>query len=201
MILTPSRFIPFLCILFGCGVHAANIEVPEQFFVNQRYLSWTTSFDIETPDSTIGTVHRRLLSLLHTQYDFYDFEEQLQATAQTRFWALGVIFDVTDGEGKLLGCVRQQLLSFFPTFEILSPSGQILAVAEMNFWGTTYLVKDASALQKMATLSRSFFRLRDNWSVTIDDPELFKKMQIDPRLFITLMAFQTDFDHWRRHSQ
>ncbi len=193
--LISKRIVGFFLFLLSCSVQAANIEVPEQFFINERVFSWTTSFDIETSRWKIGTVHRRFFSL-HTQYDFYDFEEQFQATAQDRFWAFGVIFDVTDKEGKLLGSVQERLLTFFPTFEIVSPSGEILAVAEMNLLGTTYSIKETNTSQEVATLSRSFFRLKDNWSVTIVNAELFKKARIDPRLFITLMAFQTDRDYW-----
>jgi uncharacterized protein YxjI len=171
------------------------VEMPKQFFVKERWVSSTITFDIETAQFKLGVVHRRFLGLT-TQYDFYDSKEQLQATAKARFWALGAIFDVMDAEGKRLGYVQERLLALFPAFEILSTEGEILAVANLNFWKTRYTVKDPVTFQEMAQLSRSFFRLKDNWSVTVIDPKFFQRTQIDPHFFILVMVFQSDQDYW-----
>jgi uncharacterized protein YxjI len=177
-------------------VQTSMIEMPDQFFVKERWVSWTIAFDIETAQSKLGVIRRRFFGFT-TQYDFYNLNEQLQATAKARFWALGAIFDVMDAEGQLLGGVRERLLTTFPTFEILSTTGEVLAVAKMNFWNTIYTVKDPVTSQVMAQLSHSiFFRLKDNWSVTVINPELLQKKQIDPRFFIIVMVFQTDHDYW-----
>lgn len=170
-------------------------DLPEQFFVTERWLSWTTTFDIETKSFRLGTVHRKFLSLV-PEYEFYDFQERLLAKARMRFFSLGAIFDVTDHLGLPMGRVEERIFSFFPKFDIISPDGQILAQAEMNFWGTKYTISTLSH-KEIATLSRSFFRIKDNWTVTIYKREAFIDSFIDPRLFIVVMAFQTDMDNWR----
>lgn len=182
----------FSLFLTTCGF---ALEVPDRFFVQQRYLSWTTTFDIDTDQLKLGTVSRRLLSLM-VQYDFYDYKELLQATATQRFFSLGVIFDLTDATNHPIGSVQEKIFTFFPSFEIHSPSGEILAVATMNLWGTSFSIVDPVTSQEMATLYRSFFRLKDDWTVDIINRELFSKKGIDPRLFITVMAFQTDAEMW-----
>lgn len=197
-----SIFRIVLIVFFSiyCRLSGMVPEVPNQFFVTERWLSWTTSFDIETLQLRLGTVHRSILSLT-TQYDFYDSDGKFQASARARFWALGTIFDVTDAEGRLIGNVREHLFDFFPTFDLLSLKGEVLAVAKQNLWETTYYVNDPVTSQEIAQLSRSFFRLKDNWSVTVTNPDLFQKKQIDPRFFIIVMAFQTDRDYWSRQKQ
>lgn len=173
--------------------------LPEEFFVNQRLLSWTTSFDVESKELKLGYVHRRFLSLA-IQYDFYDVQEKLQATARQRFFSFGSLFDITDVDENTLGTVEERIFTFFPTFTIVSPTGQILADASLNFWGTTYTLTSPLIpnSEPIATLSRPFINWWgiDNWTVKILKPEVFNENNIDPRLFVVVMAFQTDRDTW-----
>lgn len=185
-----------LAALWCSCAEAALQEIPRQFFVKQHWLSWTTAFDIETTDLKLGTVHRKFLSLSPLRYDFFDVQENLQASASMRWFSWGATFDVTDNYEQLIGTVEQRVFAFFPTFDILSPIGTVLAVAKLNFWGTTYTLSDPATRQNMATFSRPFFRFKDNWTATITDPELFYQKLIDPRLFVLVMAFQTDRDFW-----
>lgn len=185
-----------LCVFYTLGVQAFA-DLPDEFYITQRWFSFTLSFDIETDDFTLGTVHRKFLSL-KTEYDFYDENETLQAKAKIRWISLGAIFDITDAQDQPLGRVEEHLLSIFPTFDIISPQNEVLAIAKMNFWGTVYSLKDPQTNEEMVTMSRSFIRVKDNWVVKITNPELFASKQIDPRLFITLMAFQTDSDYWKK---
>ena len=164
--------------------------------MTQRWLSWTTTFDIETDQMKLGTVHRKFFSLSPVRYDFYDYAENLQAYATMRWFSWGATFDVADAKDQPIGTVEQRIFTFFPTFDIISPQGHILATAKMNFWGTTYSIKDPVSQEEMATLWRPFLRLKDNWLVTLTNPELYAQRQIDPRLFILVMAFQTDREAW-----
>lgn len=191
-------FIVLTFLLCACFIktEAALEQIPRQFYVKQHWLSWTTSFDIESDDLKLGTVHRKFFSLSPVKYEFYDTQENLQAAATMRWFSWGATFDIADSYGGMLGSVEQRVFAFFPTFEILSPVGHLMAIAKMNFWGTTYTISDPVTKQKMATLSRSFFRLKDNWTFTLTDPEAFYQHQIDPRLFVLVMAFQTDRDAW-----
>lgn len=182
--------------LFAFASLKGFFELPEEFYVTQRWISLTTTFDVATNTQKLGTVDRTFFSLRY-EYNFYDFNNAHQAKARMRWFTFGAIFDVTDADGKILGSVNERILTLFPTFEIVSPSGEILAIASMNLWGTEYSLKDPASNQEIANLSRPFFRLKDNWTVKVTNPSLLAEKKIDPRLFITVMAFQTDMDTWK----
>lgn len=173
------------------------MELPEKFYVTEHWFSWTRTFDIETDFKKLGTVHRKWLSL-RLEYDFYDFLENLQARAVKRLFSYGALFDVTDVQDAAIGSVEEHIFSFFETFSMYSPSGDHLATAKLNFWGTQYTMTSPHFSEPIATLSRSFFRLKDNWEANILNQEAFAYGKIDPRLFIVVMAFQTDIDYWKR---
>lgn len=184
---------------FGASFLSAQLPdpLPDQFKVTQRWLSWASDFDIETDEYKLGYVHRKLFSWT-MQYDFYDIYDQPEASAKARWFSWGATFDVVDNCEASLGTIEEKIFTFFPTFEIFSPVGRKLAVAKLNFWGTRYLLKDAATDQVLATLSRPFFRWKDDWVVTIQDQAVFRHKQIDPRLFILVAAFQSDREAWER---
>lgn len=187
----------FAAMLFVCNLNFVNsMELPEEFFVKQRWFSFTNHFDIETKQLKLGCVHRKLLSLT-PQYLLHDYNDRLQAYAKMRFFAFGAIFDVYDEFDSRIGIVEERIFTFFPTFDMYSTTGFHIAKAKMNFWGTIYTITDPLSERVVATLSRSFFRLRDNWTVNIIDPGFCQERHLDPRFFIVVMAFQTDLDYWR----
>ena len=169
------------------------------FFVNQHWFSFTNTFDIDSPNGKLGTIHRKFFSLA-VQYDFYDVHEELQSSARMRFFSFGALFDVTDKNEGLLGTVEQKLFCFFPTFELFSSERYSLAIAKMNFWGTKYSLYDPRTNEQFAEMTRPFFRFRDTWTVTLDFPGALKEKNIDPRLFMVVIAFQTDRDRWARQA-
>lgn len=171
-------------------------QIPEEFFVKQRWLSWSSSFDVETRTQKFGTIHRRIFSLT-IQYDYYDAYDKLQANARMRFFSFGAAFDVTDADQNLIGSVHEYIFTFFPTFEIISAENHTQVIAKLNFWGTKYTLRDPVTQEEIALLSRPFFSFRDHWKVTITNPKLFAQKKIDPRLFVVVMVFQTDKDNWR----
>ncbi len=171
--------------------------IPEVFFVDQHWFSLTNTFDIRSPYAKLGTLHRRLFSLT-VQYDFYDMQKELQSSARMRFFSFGAIFDVTDKHEGLLGTVEQKLFCFFPTFELFSPERYSLAIAKMNFWGTKYTLFDPRTNEPFAEMTRPFFRFKDDWTVTLAYPGILNEKNIDPRLFMIVIAYQTDREYWRR---
>ncbi|MBA3237761.1 MAG: hypothetical protein H0T62_05335 [Parachlamydiaceae bacterium] len=108
------------------------------------------------------------------------------------------IFDIIDVNEQPIGRIEEQFSWFMPTFRFISPSNLIQAEASRNFWGTTYTVIDTITEEVIATMHRSFFRFKDDWHVKIHNPELFLQKGIDFRLFVVVMAFQTDRDTWVR---
>lgn len=188
--------VSFVFILTLSGMASAlHLHEVEEFYVTERWLELTTTFDIHNKNNKMGTVHRKLFSLM-PEYHFHDFTDRFQAKARMRFFSFGAIFDVTDEDDYLIGIVEERIWNYFPTFHILAPNGEILAIAEMNFWGTKYTITTLW-YREIATLSRSFFRIKNNWTVRIPEKDAFCECNIDPRLFIVVMAFQTDMDHWR----
>lgn len=192
-----KKFI-FIIIALTC-FPLFSFSVPSEFYVTQNWISLTSTFDISTKETKLGIVDRKFWSL-RAEYCFYDNENKLQARARRRWISFGAVFDVYDNQDQIIGLVNERIISIFPTFDITTPSGEVLATAKMNFWGTTYTVWDPITQKEMATLSRPYFRLKDNWTVNITDPELFSSKLIDPRLFITVMAFQTDCDSWKNRT-
>lgn len=177
-----------------------ELKIPDHFIVKQHWVSWTNTFDIENASTKLGTVRRRFLSLT-VEYDFYDPQDKLQANAKMRCLSFGTVFDVTDKTGKLMGTTEQRIFRLLPTFEIFSPEKHSLAIAKMNFWETTYTLYDSETNEKFAVLTRPMVRWRDTWHVTITDSPLFIKKKIDPRLFLIIIAYQTDIDFWAHHAR
>lgn len=173
-----------------------SFQMPNHFWVTERWFSWSSTFDVETDDRSLGTVYRRILTLAPLQYDFYDPYGTLQAKGRMRWLSFGATFDVYDAFDNNIGMVDEHIFTFFPTFDIISPEGHLLATAKMNFWGTKYVLRDPVTYEEIALLSRPFLRLRSSWSIDIINPQLFERRQIHPTLFILVLAFQTDREHW-----
>ena len=127
----------------------------------------------------------------------------LLAKGTMRFWNLLAFFDVTDADGTPLGTLEQKLTWFFPTFEIVSPRGLKLAKAELNFWGTCYTLTDVMDGHTLGTMSRSFFRFKNNWTVNILDPDALNENNLHPHMLLVMLAYQVDREYWeaarRRH--
>lgn len=185
------------CIIFALSsLNAELINVPNEFSVKEQFFSWSTSFNIETNNELIGTVHRKIFSWT-PEYHLKNTQSELLAVAKMRFWSFWRTFDVTNTEGLFLGSVNQKLSWFFPTFEIRSSNDYLLANAELNFWKTTWTITDPIDNHTIATLSRPFFRFKSDWDVKIYDMIAFSEKGIHPHMFLTLMAFQVDREYWQ----
>lgn len=179
-------------------VQAPVTKFPTEFNVKERWVSLTLTFDIESIDAKLGTVHRKFFSWT-PEYHLKDPYENFQAKAKMRFWSWMTIFDVEDGQGKPLGSVEQGWSWFRPSFTIVSPNHQKLAKASLNFWGTTYTIADVTTDQPIATLTRPFFQFKNNWTVKIVDPAAIDRLGINPNMFLVLIAFQVDREHWNAY--
>lgn len=187
------------CSLLG-KAHGVEITqlLPDEFTVTQHWFAWTNDFSIGTKDYKLGMVHRKLFSWSLVQYDFLDNDGQLQASGKMRWLSWGATFDVFDSKEQSLGRVEEKFSWFLPTFNFISPSNTIQAEARLNFWGTSYTVIDPLSREIIAIMHRDFFRLKDDWTVKIVNQDLFLQKEIDPRLFVIVMAFQSDREAWQR---
>jgi len=179
--------------------YAFNIdELPNKMYLTEHWVSYTTSFDIETNTRKLGTLYRRVFTLPLT-YDFYDNSNRLVTTAKARFFSLGGHFDIYNS-GGLVGTVEEKIFTFLPSFIIYSTDSEKLARAEMNFWGTTLTIYDMPTNRIVATMSRPFFRIKNDWTILLKDRALLKSKNIDPGLFMTVLAFQADREYWEQQS-
>lgn len=170
-------------------------ELPNTMYLTQHWVSYTTSFDIETKTKRLGTLYRRALSLPLT-YDYYDNMDRLVASARARFFSISARFDVVDARYTPLGSVEEKVFSFYPSFILYSAQSDKLARAEMNFWGTNFTVYDIQTDRIMAVMSRPFFRNKNDWTIQFKDKALLTARHIDPGLFLTVLAFQADREYW-----
>lgn len=189
------RLITFFSVLFISIVNLLCCELqnslPSEFIVKKHRFSLSSDFDIEAKNQKLGSIHRKIFSF-STIYKFYDAYNQLKAKAKARWFAWGAIFDVYDDMNKILGIIEERSHPFFPTFEILSLRGEKLAIAQMNFWGTRYTLKDPITGLTMVTMKCPFFSYDLDWNITIENLDLFNQKQIDAYLFLLTLAICTD---------
>ncbi|MCW8408487.1 hypothetical protein OQJ13_05820 [Legionella sp. PATHC035] len=196
--------IAILCSLFisiNTSFALSNTEIPDEMYIKEHWISLTTSYDIETKTRKLGTLYRKFLSLLLT-YEFFDPFDNKLAYARSKFFSLTAHFDVYDNFENFIGAADEKLFAFFPTFDIYGQDGYTkLAKASMNFWGTTFTIYDPVTDKEMATLYRSFFRLKNDWTFNITNKALFKQKDIDSRVLMTVIAFQGDREYWESTHQ
>lgn len=78
-----------VCIAMSRLVHAELPNpLPTEFTVSERWLSWSSDFDVETKQYKLGYLHRKILSWT-LEYDFYSYNDQLEAKAKARWFSWG----------------------------------------------------------------------------------------------------------------
>lgn len=183
-----------------CYLSAETPTIPEKFYVEEKFFSMTTTFEIRTKDEKLGTVHRKLFNLT-PKYLLHDNAGNRVASAEMRFFNFLPCFDIHGADGTYYGKVHEKISFFYPTFKLYSPTGKTLAKAELNFWGTTWTIKDPETKDRIAKLHRPYFRFLNDWDVTIYDTEAFKRKNIHPHMFYTIMAFQVDSEYWKKREE
>jgi hypothetical protein len=172
--------------------------IPDDLSIREHWVSLTKSYDIETKTQKLGTLYRRFFSLLLT-YDFYDPMDIKTATAQARFFSFGAHLDIFDQTDSFIGSVEEQIFTFFPTFQIIDrDSMSKQAFATMNFWGTRFYICDPATNQEMAIMSRSFFRVKNDWTIHVTNRGLLESKHIDTRVLLTVLAVQAEIEEWKR---
>jgi hypothetical protein len=71
----------------------------------------------------------------------------------------------------------------------------------MNFWATKFYVNDPETDQEMAIMSRSFFRVKNDWTINFTDKDILEQKKIDPSLLITVLAVQGEIEYWKEDSR
>jgi uncharacterized protein YxjI len=173
-------------------------RLPDQFYIIERFLSLTTTFDVSTDAEPFAVARKRFFSLT-TTFDLEDPKEQLLATASSRFFSWGTVADIVDPTGNRIGWIEEEVIRFLPwaEYRVFNQENRLVAIAKMNFWGTDFdLYHPDDPETVYATIHRPFFRIcRDYWTVDIKNYQIFEESVIDPRLLVILAIYQTDKDN------
>jgi len=174
-------------------------DLPNQLKVTQNLISLTLGFEIKTQENKkLGTLYRRLLKLT-PHYELTDTNGNRLAIARSNFYLFSAHFDIYDANEQFLGMIDEDFLSLLPSFELFGPDGHVkLADAIMNIWGTQFQVFDPETHQEIARMTRPFFRIKNDWTIDIENRELMQKKAINPDLLLTVLAFQTDKEAWKK---
>ena len=186
----------FLTLLFALSSTLYGISrLPHEFYVTERILSLTSTFDLSTEIESFAIARKRFFSLTST-FDLEDMNQMPIASASDRFFAWGTTADVLDPIGTKIGWIEEEIFRIIPwaEYRVFNQVNQLVAIARMNFWGTEFEVYHPdNANEIYATISRPFFRcLRDYWTVNIKQDWIFEEGIIDPRLLFMLAIYQTD---------
>jgi hypothetical protein len=193
-----KKIILSLFLLLSTTLSHADNPVPDDISVREHWISLTKSYDIETKEKKLGTLYRRFFSLRLT-YDFYDAKDIKTASAKAKFFSFGPYLTIDDQNDTRLGSVKEKIFSYFTTFEIFAPDESTqLARAEMNFWGTKFTVYDPVTSQEMAIMSRSYFRLKNNWTLHVSNQAVLEQKNLDPRVLMTVLAIQGEIEDWKK---
>ncbi len=191
-----KRFIFLIFISFS------SAELPSEFYITERFLSFASTFDISTDTETFATARGQFFSLTPS-FDLEDANQKLIACSQARLFAWGTTIDVADPEGNLIGVIEEEIFRIFPwaEYKIFNKDHELIAIAKMDFWGTEFqLVHPDQPEEIYASVFRPFIRIiRDPWTVQIQNREIFEEALIDPRLLIMLAVYQTDKDNRDRY--
>lgn len=175
-----------------------NFSIPDQMTIKEHWISLTKSYEIKTRTEKLGILYRRFFSL-PLEYDFYDNSDTKTATAKMRLFSMSTHLDVYGQNNELIGSVEEKMFAFYPTFKIYANNSVTkLAQAEMNFWGTKFYVYDPGTHQEMILMSRSLFRVKNDWTINVTNRELLQQKNIDSRLLITVLAMQGEIEEWKR---
>jgi uncharacterized protein YxjI len=189
-----------ILFLIAC-VTAASAQItrlPDQFYIIERFLSLTPTFDVSTDVEPFAIARKRFFALSST-FDLEDPEEQPLATASSRFFSWGTVADVMDPTGNKIGWIEEEVIRFLPwaEYRVFNHENRLVAIAKMNFWGTDFDIYHPDDPETVyATMNRPFFRIcRDYWTVDIKNYRIFEDSIIDARLLVILAIYQTDKDN------
>lgn len=192
------KIITFLSLIVFSSVFSNANIVPDEFYVTQRD-PYAAYFDIDSTYYKHGFVYRTPWTWTK-EYDFYDNEGRLDARAiLSGNWVNELpTFEVVDMHHTILGRIEKKNYWFTVAYDIFSASRQTVALATLNFWSTAYSITDPVTGIEFAKLSRPYWGFSGRWTINITDRILWNAKQIDPRLFVTLVIYQSDQENAER---
>lgn len=152
------------------------------FSMNQKLLTIGTDMEI----STGGRVEERTLSW-GNEFEYFDENGKLIATAKEEVFSLGVVINITDEKGIKIGSVEQEVLesmfSVYSIYSIKDASGKVIAKSDkLDFFTTSVEIEDNDG--GLISMDKEYFSIGDSWSISINS-------NIDKRLVIFIPSFIT----------
>lgn len=186
-----------LTLLLGTVLMASSPTVPNVFVVNERMLSWTTSFDLEAAPS-LGKVTKKFWSMAD-QYEWTAPNGSLVAVGRKQVFSWGNTIDVRGAQGEYVGQIKEQVFKSmwtktYSSYAIFNSQGQQVATSEkLDWFGTDITLWDGRG-QRIATVCRPWVNfMGDKWKVEIQNPQV-----VDSRIIVMVGVFKTDADNQRR---
>lgn len=186
-----------LALLLGTVLLAGGPTVPNTFVVNERALSWTTTFDLEASPAQ-GKVTKKFWSMAD-QYEWTAPNGSVVAVGRKQIFSWGNAIDVRGAQGEYVGQIKEQVFKSMWTktyscYSILNAQGQQVATSEKLDWFGTDITLWGGRGQRIATVCRPWVNfMGDKWKVEILDPQA-----VDSRIIVMVGVFKTDADNIRR---
>lgn len=177
-------------------------ELPQEFYVQERFISLMRTFDVHSKDQLFGTATKTFFAMTPT-YTLRDPWGQTLAEARERFFSLLKQVDVVDAQGQSLGKLEAEFNLLWRTFRLLDRNQKIIARGQLNFWETCYTFFDPlDESRVIATVSRPFFNFfGHSWTVKIEEEYRELLCAENPWLFTLIAIYQTDSERTNQQMQ
>ena len=175
-------------------------QLPAEFMIKERILSFTDTFDILAGGKKYGVITQKILSLTRS-FKYKDADGNLVAEARSRILSWGSHIDVTDNLGQPIGSIKEQvfksLFKVYTAYSILDAGGKEIALSEKVDWiGTKLAISDKQG-RLVAVIERPWINFfSDHWTVKVRDPQA-----VDSRLMVMIAAYKTSVDNARRQEE
>lgn len=185
-----------LSLIPTCCAAQTHLLIPNKFYIRENAIGITRHYDLESKEQKFAYLERH--STDHKTYTLYDTQQDTLTKIYSHVLSQTTYFEIYDAEQKKIGMVEEYFYASYPSFNIYLGDNKFpTASAKMNFWGTTFTLKDVLTHQEIAELSRPYFRLQNEWTVFIKEPVLLDKRRIDAKLLLSVVSIQCDEENWQ----
>lgn len=182
-------------IIPSLGLAQDHLILPNSFLVHETAIGFTRNYELVSKEKKFAYLKKFQQPNRH--YTLLSTDEHLLTEITSHVLSQTTYFDIYDDNKQKLGMVEEYFHTSFPSFNIYLGDSKFPAInAKMNFWGTTFTIKDGLTHQEIAQMSRPYLHLKNEWSITIKEPILLDKKHIDPKLFLSVVAIQCDEENW-----
>ena len=170
-------------------------DLPDNFEVNEKFWSWTTSLSVEAGGRSYGRVSKHFWAWT-TAFTYEDASGACLAKARQKALSWGVEIEVTDCAGRSLGEIHENVwdsafgAGIWNKYTIFGPGGapKLAESDKVQFLTTSITLTDASG--QVARLYRPVNLVTDTWAVGVS-----RRGVVDKRLLVFIAAYKTAKDN------